>query len=386
MKPSPEHDPWSILLDVMHSAAGVDDARNLAEVVVRRLLACHAIVSGGVWLRSGDELVCLVQHGFERPPSIAQIYRVIENGAPLFSDNAESSRAATQRAFALAYLPLATAHERIGALVVQGSAAQLADERALFEAVAAHLTVALQNAQAQRSPASAGQAAEREWDAFLSHAAHEIKNPLASIKGYADLLVRRASKDPADPYQKGLTIIAQQVGRTTRLLEQISDIARVGTGRVRLDRHKTDLATLVRRVVGEYQAANEQHQIRLESADDQLITHCDAERISQIVDALLSNAIKFSPQGGPVLVRLQREPGGDEVIISVSDQGVGVPAGEQERVFERFFRGSNVAGSYRGLGVSLFLARTLAVRHGGRLWLESEPGQGTTAYLALPAH
>ena len=78
---------------------------------------------------------------------------------------------------------------------------------------------------------------ERDWEEFLAHAAHEIKNPLASIKGYADLLLRRAAKDPADPYRKGLTTISQQVGRTTTLLEQLSDITRLSAGRLPIDRH-----------------------------------------------------------------------------------------------------------------------------------------------------
>ena len=109
--------------------------------------------------------------------------------------------------------------------------------------------------------ASAAGAADRDWEEFLAHAAHEIKNPLASIKGYADLLLRRAAKDPADPYRKGLATISQQVGRTTSLLDQLSDITRLGTGPLPIDRHEADFALIVDQVVQEYQAADQQHTI-----------------------------------------------------------------------------------------------------------------------------
>jgi two-component system, OmpR family, sensor histidine kinase VicK len=106
-----------------------------------------------------------------------------------------------------------------------------------------------------------------------------------------------------------------------------------------------------------------------------------------VFHAMLSNAIKFSPYGGSILVRLQRSTNqaAPEVIISVSDEGVGVPAEEQRAVFDRFKRGSNIRGQFSGLGLGLYAAREIVKRHGGRMWLESEPGHGTTCFVALPA-
>jgi signal transduction histidine kinase len=102
----------------------------------------------------------------------------------------------------------------------------------------------------------------------------------------------------------------------------------------------------------------------------------------------LSNAIKFSPNGGQILVRLRRstERGEPEAVISVSDRGVGVPADEQGEVFDRFKRGSNIRGQFGGLGLGLFAAREIVKRHGGRMWLESELGGGTTCFVVLPVH
>jgi signal transduction histidine kinase len=112
----------------------------------------------------------------------------------------------------------------------------------------------------------------------------------------------------------------------------------------------------------------------------------DAIRIAQVVGSMLSNAIKFSPDGGPIGVRLWRtqEAGTQAATLSVNDRGVGVPSGEQERVFERFFRGSNIRGSFSGMGVGLYIARAIVGLHSGRMWLESDRGNGTTCFVRLP--
>jgi signal transduction histidine kinase len=161
-------------------------------------------------------------------------------------------------------------------------------------------------------------------------------------------------------------------------------MARVGAGRLRIDRHETDLATIVRSSVEEHQQTTEEHQLTLVGADEPLIGLCDMVRVRQVVDVMLDNATKFSAQGGPVNVHLQQLEELPEAMISVRDRGIGVPTGEHERVFERFFRGSNVSGSYRGLGLGLFVARAIVERHGGRMWLESPPGEGTTCRVILP--
>ena len=376
---------WEALLDVTHVAAGSTDARELSNTIVQRLISRGTIVAGGVWLRDGDELIALARHGFERPPSPVQIYRVVESGMPAFIESADAEQQdGMQLARLLAFLPLRAGQERIGAIVLLGAAPHPA-ERALFEAIAAHLSLAFQSLRgAHKAQATTRTApSEHDWDAFLAHAAHEIKNPLASIKGYADLLVRRATNDPADPYRKGLTIVSQQVGRTTSLLEQLSDMSRVGSGRLRLDRHTSDLAETVRRAVAAQQASTDQHKIRVEGADEALPAVYDIERLGQVLGALLSNAIKFMPDGGAIDVRLERTSN-SQATIMVRDHGIGVPAGEEEQVFDRFFRGSNVAGAYRGLGIGLFVARGIVERHGGRIWLEQAPNGGTISRVEVP--
>jgi signal transduction histidine kinase len=118
-----------------------------------------------------------------------------------------------------------------------------------------------------------------------------------------------------------------------------------------------------------------------------LVGRFDQGRIAQVLGAMIGNALKFSFDGGAVSVLLRRagnDNGTPLARLSVSDTGVGVPDGEQERVFERFFRGSNIRGTYAGLGVGLYIARAIVDLHGGRIWLESEQGLGATCHVALP--
>jgi two-component system phosphate regulon sensor histidine kinase PhoR len=290
-----------------------------------------------------------------------------------------------QQDLRLTILLLGSASDPRGALVVSTHMPPDPGQQLLLRAAAAHLAATLPGLAIK--PSQAIQTLDREWEEFLGHAAHEIKNPLASIKGYADLLIRRAAKDPADPYRKGLATISQQVGRTTSLLDQLSDITRIGAGRLLIDRHEADFVPIVDQVVQECQTADPQHTITFNTNATTLVGRFDQGRIAQVVGAIIGNALKFSLDDGVVRVLLQRsraEDGNAVAQLAVSDTGVGVPDGEQERVFERFFRGSNIRGAYAGLGVGLYIARAIVERHGGRIWLESQPRLQTTCHVVLP--
>jgi signal transduction histidine kinase len=384
MTPHDDNTALPVLIDVINLANHVREPQDFVQQVLQRLLAQPDVHAVGIWMHDDERLVCLDQQGFDRPPSAVQLHRVATSGIPVLMELPEpGDNQAGDGKHLLAFIPLTASGEAFGVLALLTDAPQQSGARLLYQAVAGHLGLVLDRMRAD--PAMAGHSvADQAWEEFLSHAAHEIKNPLASIKGYADLLGRRAAKDPADPYRKGLTIISQQIARTNGLMEQLSDMARVGAGRLRIDRHETDIATIVRSSVEEHQQTTEEHQLTLVGADEPLIGLCDMVRVRQVVDVMLDNATKFSAQGGPVNVHLQQVEELPEAMISVRDRGIGVPTGEHERVFERFFRGSNVSGSYRGLGLGLFVARAIVERHGGRMWLESPPGEGTTCRVILP--
>jgi len=377
MKLQHDHENMAALLDLMLATNRVADTRARAQQALDWLTMRAGVIGSGIWLVQSDDLVCLARRNIDLRAVVPTVQQAISASTPM------PLTSVYQQDLHLTILPLGIANDHTGALAVITQAPPDLGELLLQQAVAAYLTATITRpavSQAAGTP-------ERDWEEFLAHAVHEIKNPLASIKGYADLLLRRATKDPADPYRKGLATISLQVGRTTDLLDQLADITRLGTGRFPIDRHAADLTRIVDQVVQQYQAADQQHMITLEGADTALPGHFDQGRIAQVVGAVIGNALKFSFEGGAVSVLLRRshaDNGTALAQLAVSDTGVGVPEGEQERVFERFFRGSNIRATYAGLGVGLYIARAIVDRHGGRIWLQSERGSGTICHVALP--
>jgi signal transduction histidine kinase len=365
------------LLKLMVATNATTGPQTSAMQALDHLIAHELIVAGGIWRNQSGDLVGLAQRGVDLEAALPEIRRALAGPA------IESRTVAYRRESHLTIVPLARAGEPIGALAVVTHSPPDPGALLLLRAVAAHLAAVLAPAQ----PAEVDRTTDRAWEEFLAHAAHEIKNPLASIKGYADLLLRRASKDPADPSNKGLRTISQQVGRTTALLDQLSDIARIGAGRLPVDRRAGDFGALVERVVREHQTTDQQHTIAFERGDTPLPCRFDEQRMGQVVGAIIGNALKFSPDGATIVVALRRLATGNgtpAALLSVGDTGVGVPEGEQERVFERFVQGSNVRGTYSGMGVGLYIARAIMDLHDGRIWLERAPEQGTTCFVTLP--
>ena len=385
----------SALVSVMEAANSTLDLNELAQRVLERALVVTALTNGSIWLRDGETLVCLAcfppsPPGAGRPPTQplhpdTPIGRVMLSGQPEFAPQQRSDPHQSA-----AILPLIARGEVIGVFVfgADGGTAIPPSEHAVLGAIAAHVAVAIQHAQlyqqAERQRRQL-QAIDRQKDEFISITSHELKNPLASIKGYADLMLRRSARRPDDPNRKGLEIIAQQVNRMTNLLDQLLDVSRIGRDSLQLDRRPADLAAIAARIVEEMRGTTEHHQLVLEIQGAPLIGSFDEARIGQVIANLLSNAIKYSPGGGPIVVRVQRlDEGRPTALLTVRDQGIGIPAADRERLFERFFRASNVSSSFAGMGLGLFITRGLVVRHGGRIWVESEEGRGTTFYVAMP--
>jgi two-component system phosphate regulon sensor histidine kinase PhoR len=214
---------------------------------------------------------------------------------------------------------------------------------------------------------------------FLATAAHELKTPLAVVKAYAQLVQRRV---PAEA--PALAVVQRQVDRMTRLVQHLLDASRL-----RLDpgaagpREPFDLSLLVSEVIDRVRAAEPGIQLRL-LAPGPVSVRADRERIARVVHSLLDNAVRFSPGGGAIEARVARE--GDLAEVSVTDHGLGIPVERQERIFERYYRAhAGTPEDYGGLGLSLDMSREIVTRHGGRIWFESTPGQGSTFHFSLPA-
>jgi len=232
---------------------------------------------------------------------------------------------------------------------------------------------------------------ERQKDTFLAAASHDLKNPLTAIKARAQILQRQAARmDDPDGTRvvDGLRAIDQTATRLTAMINELLDVARLQMGRpLLLDHQPTDLEEVARQVVAELQPSADRHEMEVDVRSKKLGLW-DRARLERVVTNLVSNAIKFSPEGGRVtlIVREEDRNGEPWVALEVHDEGVGIPTEDVPRIFERFYRGSNVAGAIEGTGLGLTGSRHIAEQHGGELLVESEQGKGSIFTLLLPAH
>jgi PAS domain S-box-containing protein len=237
---------------------------------------------------------------------------------------------------------------------------------------------------------SALKEAEYLKDEFIGVAAHELRNPLGVLKGYASMLAYQTAQGKGAPLaewqREALDEIDEATERLDKLTEDLLDVTRLQAGRLILSRKPTDLVALTRRMMAQRQLTTQQHTISLETALSSLQVEVDRGRIEQVLSNLLNNAVKYSPQGGPIELSIREESEQREAILSIRDRGIGIPAGQQARMFGRFVRAENARVSeIMGTGLGLYLSRELVERHGGRLWFESEEGVGSTFFVALPA-
>lgn len=234
---------------------------------------------------------------------------------------------------------------------------------------------------------TAAEEALRVRDEFLSIASHELRTPVTVVKGVAQMLQRSARRDHLEPgyVTQQLETIVRAGDRLTLLVNDLLDVSRVERGQLVLRPENLDLAPLLREVVErQAQQLDGEHHIEADVPDRPIPVHADAGRLEQVFDNLLSNAVKYSPDGGAIEVALRADPGG--VTVSVRDQGIGLPDGAEERIFEPFGRAENaVTSHFPGMGLGLYVSRHIAELHGGRLWAQSDgEGLGTTVRLWLP--
>jgi signal transduction histidine kinase len=261
----------------------------------------------------------------------------------------------------------------------------------MAEAVADRAGPALQNAQLWsdlQDRMAREQAAQRIKDDFLSIVSHELRTPLTSIQGYSQLLEARlrADLDAETKEMAHLRVIRSQVGRMRRLVDDLLDVSRIDRrGAVSIEPADFDLADEVRDAAGRVAREHPDRTISVEVAES-LPVHGDHDRLAQVLSNLLENAVKYSPDGGPVEVTAERR--GAEVEVRVADAGIGISAEHRENVFERFYQADSGDGSRRfgGLGLGLYISRAIIDAHGGRIWSAAnvEAGRGSVFGFRIP--
>jgi signal transduction histidine kinase len=293
----------------------------------------------------------------------------------------------------LVAVPILAGGRLQGVLATAGRGDRPLDERIprMAEAVAERAGPALQNAQLWsdlQERMAREQAAQRIKDDFLSIVSHELRTPLTSIQGYSQLLEGRlrSEHDGESKEMAHLRVIRSQVGRMRRLVDDLLDVSRIDRrGGVSIEPIDFDLVVEVGDAVGRVRREHPQRSISI-TAPESLPLHADRDRLGQVISNLLENAVKYSPDGGPIEVVAERR--GGEVEVRVSDTGLGIPAEHRENVFERFYQADGDAGRRRfgGLGLGLYISRAIVDAHGGRIWAAAnvEAGSGSVFGFRIP--
>jgi signal transduction histidine kinase len=232
---------------------------------------------------------------------------------------------------------------------------------------------------------------------FLSMASHELKTPLTSISGLAQVLLRRMRRrlDQGRPmpgewdqeqtgHVERLELLNSQTARLGRLVDELLDVSRIESGKLDFHWESVDLAVLVTAVADRLQMTTSQHviEVDLDGVVDKPVT-ADKDHLEQVLDNLVTNAIKFSPHGGKIRVLLRDR--NDSVMLSVKDSGVGIPAGQLDAIFGLFYQAEDpVSRRTGGMGLGLYISKEIITRHGGQIWAESTPNEGSTFSVSLP--
>jgi GAF domain-containing protein len=266
-------------------------------------------------------------------------------------------------------------HERLLTVVAAQAAAAIENARLFYE-----LRV---HAEELRRAYEELREVDRLKDEIVQNVSHELRTPLTFIKGYVDLLIDGSMGPLTEAQREALRIIAEKTNLLSRLVGDIVTLQRIDRGTLAFE--AVDIVGLARISVQGFQltATRSGLEITLEDPGGPLLVWGDRERLSQVLDNLLHNAVKFSPNGGRITVRVVDR--GDHAEVSVQDTGIGIPPDKLDRIFERFYQ---VDGSTRrrfgGMGLGLAIVKRIVEAHGGRVWAESELGKGSTFYFTIP--
>ncbi len=223
---------------------------------------------------------------------------------------------------------------------------------------------------------------------FVSTVSHELRTPLTSIKSLTEVLLHEGASLPEENIGKYLNVINEECDRLSGLISSLLDLQKLNTGKLDVKFERVVLADVVRQATELFDGLGFQNRVELSTeflaADDATTVMGDRERLMQILSNLLSNALKYTGAGGRVCLRLDREDG--NVRLTVTDNGIGIPNGDKDKVFEKFYQVDHpVIRRKGGTGLGLAITKELVVLHGGQIWVESEGENGCSFHVTIPA-
>jgi signal transduction histidine kinase len=405
------------LLDLSKAFAQATDLDSLLKTVLARSIALYeAADAGALFLYNRDEdcLTARASIGYETGPLsrvrlkpgeaiVGRVFRrrqallcarpeeIASNVANLRKENQayfEGARSGVRQARSAMCAPLIAKDSILGALILvnlrRQGAFSAADLRFL-EGMANQIAIVLENAHlwSEVSRTQALAEANRFKDEFLASISHQLLTPITSIRAAADLLVASLGRGgtAADSL---INSIARNTQRLQSLVEELLDMARLNRGEVSLSREPWDLKMIVMESAAAIEplAGGKEQALEVETPASSCPVLGDRGRLEQVLMNLLSNSCKFTPRHGRIKVALQEES--REYLVSVADDGPGIPVAEQSRIFERFYSNSRGPGEKTGAGLGLAIAKTVVELHGGRIWVKSEGERGSTFFFTLP--
>ena len=328
------------------------------------------------------------QDGFTAPRPTAllpEVTAAVLDALPLEQDQRQLVRALGLRSYIV--VPLLLRGRGLGQLAVaitESARRYDEDDLRLVEELARRAALAIDNGRLYQRE----RAAVRDRERFIAIAAHEIKNPLTSVRGYAQLLERRMRLEYPDD-RRGLTASTRIIAETDRLQGLVDDLLNVSSlqqGQLTLHRRPLDLAALARTIVARFidNGTPEPEQQLILDAPEAVMIQGDAARLDQVLSNLITNGLKYSPEGGDVRVRVRRA--GAHARITIQDRGIGIPAEVQAQIFEPFARTEAARATTAGVGLGLYIVARIVAGHGGTIAVDSAPGAGSTFTVHLPLH
>jgi signal transduction histidine kinase len=218
---------------------------------------------------------------------------------------------------------------------------------------------------------------------LLSTVSHELRTPLASIKGFATTLLRRDVEWDEDSRREFLSIIDEESDRLSELIGNLLDMSRIEAGELPVEPEPTDLQPIIRDTAAEFQMMTGDHRIEVDLPQDLPLVMADPRRARQVLRNLVENAVKYSPGGGEI--RIEARPQQGELHVSVGDTGIGIDADQLDRIFDRFYQVDSASTrKVGGSGLGLAISKAIIEAHGGAIWVDSQPGVGSTFHVTLP--